>query len=186
MQCCRSCISHFSHDDRTRPSRARSLKSTIRRPSPLLIRIALEQRRRLRFGDITVFTPTPRHEFEHVMKPAEQGADRDARVRLGGRDVRLLDRGVDLGLLAIVVGGKAIATWVPFTIEGFELMVLIGGLATVFAMFAMSHVPRLTTTVGLRRTVQRRPLRRLGRHRPRSRGRRDGNSQEARSRGGAT
>jgi hypothetical protein len=37
---------------------------------------------------------------------------------------------------------------VPYTIFGFEVMVLIGGLATVFSMFALSHIPRLTTTVG--------------------------------------
>ena len=48
----------------------------------------------------------------------------------------------------LVVGGKAIATWVPFTILGFEVMVLVGGLATVFAMFALARIPRLTMTVG--------------------------------------
>jgi len=48
----------------------------------------------------------------------------------------------------LVVGGKAIATWVPFTILGFEVMVLIGGLSTVFAMFGLAHIPRLTMTVG--------------------------------------
>ena len=48
----------------------------------------------------------------------------------------------------LVVGGKPVASWVPYTILGFEVMVLIGGLATVFAMFALSRIPRLTTTVG--------------------------------------
>jgi hypothetical protein len=48
----------------------------------------------------------------------------------------------------IVVGGKAIASWVPYTIFGFEVMVLVGGLSTVFGMFALSRIPRLTTTVG--------------------------------------
>jgi hypothetical protein len=48
----------------------------------------------------------------------------------------------------IVVGNKPVASWVPFTIFGFEVMVLIGGLATVFAMFALARIPRLTTTVG--------------------------------------
>jgi len=48
----------------------------------------------------------------------------------------------------LVVGGKPVASWVPYTILGFEVMVLIGGLATVFAMFALSRVPRLTMTVG--------------------------------------
>ena len=48
----------------------------------------------------------------------------------------------------IVVGGKPVASWVPYTIIGFELMVLIGSLATVFGMFAVSRIPRLTMTVG--------------------------------------
>ena len=48
----------------------------------------------------------------------------------------------------LVVGGKPIASWVPFTILGFEVMVLIGGLATVFAMFILGGLPRLTMTVG--------------------------------------
>jgi hypothetical protein len=37
---------------------------------------------------------------------------------------------------------------VPYTIIGFEVMVLVGGLATVFAMFALARIPRLTMTVG--------------------------------------
>ena len=48
----------------------------------------------------------------------------------------------------LVVGGKAIASWIPYTIFGFEVMVLVGGLATVFGMFALARVPRLTATVG--------------------------------------
>jgi len=48
----------------------------------------------------------------------------------------------------IVVGNKPIASWVPYTIFGFEVMVLVGSLATVFALFALSRVPRLTMTVG--------------------------------------
>ena len=48
----------------------------------------------------------------------------------------------------LVVGGKAIATWVPYTILGFEVMVLIGGLATAYAMLGLGGLPRLTKTVG--------------------------------------
>ena len=39
----------------------------------------------------------------------------------------------------LVVGGKPVASWVPYTIIGFELMVLIGSLSTVFGMFAVSR-----------------------------------------------
>jgi Protein of unknown function (DUF3341). len=110
---------------------------------------AIEDLKKERFGDITVFTPTPRHEFEHVM---EHGP---SKVRIFTLIFGLA--GVTFGYWIpvwisdywpLVVGGKAIATWVPFTILGFEVMVLVGGLATVFAMFALSHIPRLTMTVG--------------------------------------
>ncbi|HSQ28861.1 MAG TPA: DUF3341 domain-containing protein [Gemmatimonadaceae bacterium] len=110
---------------------------------------AIEALKKERFGDITVFTPTPRHEFDHVM------AHPPSKVRVFTLIFGLL--GVTFGYWIavwisdywpLVVGGKAIATWVPFTILGFEVMVLVGGLMTVYAMFGLSHIPRLTTTVG--------------------------------------
>jgi len=110
---------------------------------------AIDDLKQQRFGDITVFTPTPRHEFDHAMQHPP------SKVRVVTLIMGLA--GVTFGYWVavwisdywpIVVGGKAIAAWVPFTIIGFELMVLIGGLATAFAMFGFAHVPRLTTTVG--------------------------------------
>ena len=110
---------------------------------------AIEELKQERFGDITVFTPTPRHELEHVM------AHPPSKVRVYTLIFGLL--GMTFGYWIpvwisdywpLVVGGKAIATWVPFTILGFEVTVLIGGLMTVYAMFGLSHIPRLTTTVG--------------------------------------
>ncbi len=110
---------------------------------------AIEALKKKKFGDITVYTPTPRHELEHAM------AHPPSKVRIFTLIFGLC--GVTFGYWIpvwisdywpIVVGGKAIATWVPFTILGFEVMVLVGGLATVFAMFSLSHIPRLTMTVG--------------------------------------
>jgi hypothetical protein len=110
---------------------------------------AIEDLKKQKSGDITVFTPTPRHEFEHAMKHPP------SKVRIFTLVFGLA--GVTFGYWIpvwisdywpIVVGGKPIASWVPFTILGFEVMVLIGGLATVFAMFGLSHIPRLTMTVG--------------------------------------
>jgi hypothetical protein len=46
------------------------------------------------------------------------------------------------------VGGKPIASWVPYTIIGFEVMVLIGALSTVAGLFITSRIPKLTMTVG--------------------------------------
>jgi hypothetical protein len=110
---------------------------------------AIADLRKKDFRDITVFTPTPRHELEHAMGHGP------SKVRVYTLIFGLA--GVTFGYWIpvwmsdywpLVVGGKAIATWVPFTILGFEVMVLIGGLATVFAMFAFAHIPRLTMTVG--------------------------------------
>ena len=110
---------------------------------------AIEDLKKERVGDITVYTPTPRHEFEHAM------GHLPSKVRVFTLIFGLA--GVTFGYWIpvwisdywpLVVGGKAIATWVPFTILGFEVMVLIGGLATVFAMFGFAGIPRLTTTVG--------------------------------------
>ena len=48
----------------------------------------------------------------------------------------------------LVVGGKPIASWVPYTIFGFEVMVLVGALSTVLGLFINSRIPRLTMMVG--------------------------------------
>ena len=110
---------------------------------------AIEELKKGRYRDITVYTPTPRHEFEEALEPPPSAVRRFTLV--GG----LL--GVTFGYWIaiwisdywpIVVGGKPVASWVPYTIIGFELMVLIGSLSTVFGMFALARIPRLTMTVG--------------------------------------
>src|ERR671929_1305989 len=110
---------------------------------------AIGDLRRSRFNDITVYTPTPRHEFEHALESPESPVRRFTLI--GG----LLGAtfGYWIAIWAsdywpLVVGGKPIASWVPYTIFGFEVMVLIGSLSTVFALFGLSRVPRLTQTVG--------------------------------------
>jgi hypothetical protein len=110
---------------------------------------AIQAVKRERPGDTVVFTPTPRHEIEHAM---DRGPSLVRRFTLIGG---LL--GVTFGYwIAIwvsdywplVVGGKPIASWVPYTIFGFEVMVLIGSLATVAGLFITARFPRITTTVG--------------------------------------
>ena len=110
---------------------------------------AIAELRRSRFNEITVYTPTPRHEFEHALDRPESPVRRFTLI--GG----LLGAtfGYWIAIWAsdywpLVVGGKPIASWVPYTIFGFEVMVLIGSLSTVFGLFALSRVPRLTMTVG--------------------------------------
>jgi hypothetical protein len=110
---------------------------------------AIGELRRQRYTDITVYTPTPRHEFEHALEPPPSPVRRFTLI--GG----LLGAtfGYWIAIWAseywpLVVGGKAVSSWVPYTIFGFEVMVLVGSLATVFGMFAASRIPRLTMTVG--------------------------------------
>jgi len=110
---------------------------------------AIGELRRSRFTELTVYTPTPRHELEHALEAPP------SRVRvftlIGGLCGASFGYWIAIWTSSywpLVVGGKAIASWVPYTIFGFEVMVLIGSLATVFAMFALSRLPRLTLTVG--------------------------------------
>jgi hypothetical protein len=110
---------------------------------------AIEELRKNRFNELTVYTPTPRHEFEHALEPPP------SRVRIftliGGLCGATFGYWIAIWASSywpIVVGGKPIASWVPYTIFGFEVMVLVGSLSTVFALFALSRVPRLTMTVG--------------------------------------
>lgn len=102
-----------------------------------------------RLGDVTVYSPTIRHELDDAIAGPNSVVRRFTLI--GG----LL--GVSFGYWVAIwssnywplqVGGKAIASWIPYTIIGFEVMVLVGALSTVAGMFINSRVPRLTTTVG--------------------------------------
>jgi len=110
---------------------------------------AIHALKKERAGDITVYTPAPRHELEHAVHPEPSPVRRFTLI--GG----LL--GVTFGYWIpiwvsdywpLVVGGKPVASWVPYTIIGFELMVLIGSLATVAGLFVYARIPRITMTVG--------------------------------------
>jgi hypothetical protein len=105
--------------------------------------------REAKLGEITVYSPTPRHEIEHAMHHGPSGVRKFTLI--GG----LL--GVTFGFwIAIwvsrywpmVVGGKPVSSWVPYTIFGFEVMVLVGALSTVAGMFFHSRIPKLTYQVG--------------------------------------
>jgi hypothetical protein len=110
---------------------------------------AIEALKEAKLGAIQVFTPTPRHELEHALNRGPSPVRKFTLI--GG----LL--GVTFGYwIAIwisdywplVVGGKPIASWVPYTIFGFEVMVLVGGLSTVAGLFISARIPRLTMMVG--------------------------------------
>jgi hypothetical protein len=110
---------------------------------------AIDALKKTRLGDIHVFTPTPRHELEHAL---DRGPSPVRKYTLIGGLC-----GVTFGYwIAIwcsdywplVVGGKPIASWVPYPVFGFEVMVLIGALSTVAGLFITAGIPRLTMMVG--------------------------------------
>jgi hypothetical protein len=105
--------------------------------------------RKQRAGDITVYSPTPRHELEHAL---HHGPSVVRRFTLfGGLAGATFGYWIAIwcsDYWPLVVGGKPIASWVPYTIFGFEVMVLIGSLSTVAGLFINSRIPRLTMTVG--------------------------------------
>jgi hypothetical protein len=110
---------------------------------------AIGELRQRKYNELTVYSPTPRHELEHAIDAPP------SRVRLftliGGLAGATFGYWIAIWASSywpLVVGNKPIASWVPYTIFGFEVMVLVGSLATVFALFALSRVPRLTMTVG--------------------------------------
>jgi hypothetical protein len=110
---------------------------------------AIGELRQRKYNELTVYSPTPRHELEHAIEAPP------SRVRLftliGGLCGATFGYWIAIWASKywpLVVGNKPIASWVPYTIFGFEVMVLVGSLSTVFALFALSRVPRLTMTVG--------------------------------------
>ena len=110
---------------------------------------ALTALRRERAGDITVYTPTPRHEIEDALGHPPSNVRRFTLI--GGLAGATFGYWIAIwtsDYWPIVVGGKAIETWVPYTIFGFEVMVLIGGLSTVAGLFVTARLPRVTHTVG--------------------------------------
>jgi hypothetical protein len=112
---------------------------------------AIDDVKRQRVDTIQVFTPILSHEIDEAV----YGHGPESHVRrwtlIGGFFGATFGYWIAVwtsDYWPLVVGGKAIATWVPFTIIAFELMVLIGSLSTVAGMFLNSHLPTLTATVG--------------------------------------
>jgi hypothetical protein len=110
---------------------------------------AIEDVKRQRVDDIQVFTPILNHEIEEAVGGPESPVRRWTLI--GGFLGATFGYWIAVwtsDYWPLVIGGKAIATWVPFTIIAFELMVLIGSLATVAGLFVNAGIPNLTATVG--------------------------------------
>ena len=110
---------------------------------------AIEALKKDKLGDVRVFSPTPRHELEHAIDAGPSSVR--MYTLIGG--LAGLTFGYWIAIWAsdywpLVVGGKPIASWVPYTIFGFEVMVLVGALSTVAGLLINARVPRLTLMVG--------------------------------------
>lgn len=105
--------------------------------------------RKERPGDVTVYSPTPRHELDAAMPHPPSVVRRY--TLFGGLFGATCGYWIAIwasDYWPLVVGGKPVPSWVPYTIFGFEVMVLFGALATVAGLFITSRIPRLTMTVG--------------------------------------
>ena len=110
---------------------------------------AIEALKKEKLGTITVYSPTPRHELEHAVDGPPSPVRRFTLI--GGALGATFGYWIAIwasDYWPLVVGGKPVASWVPYTIFGFEVMVLFGSLATVIGLFINSRIPRLTMTVG--------------------------------------
>ena len=110
---------------------------------------AIEELRAEKFHKVTVYTPTPRHEIDDAVKAPLSGVRRWTLIgALCGGSFGYWVAVWTSEYWPLVVGGKAYGSWIPYTIIAFEMMVLVGALATVAGMFVNSRIPRLVATVG--------------------------------------
>ncbi len=110
---------------------------------------AIEALKKENIGDVTVYTPAPRHEIEHAIAAGPSPVRRF--TLFGGLFGATCGYWIAIwasDYWPLVVGGKPVASWVPYTIFGFEVMVLFGALSTVMGLFINARIPRLTSTVG--------------------------------------
>ena len=111
---------------------------------------AVEDLRKQNFADITVFTPTPRHEFEDALASPKSSVRRFTLV--GGLLGLTFGYWIPIWISdywPLVVGGKPIASWVPYTIFGFEVMVLVGSLAACVVSSSATGSRSGSPTTGL-------------------------------------
>lgn len=94
--------------------------------------------------NLNVFSPVPHHEIEHAL---EQGPSLVRWVTAVGGFLGATG-GFALCYYSIaswplVVGGKELFSLPPFTVIGYESMILIAGLANLLGMLALARLPQL-------------------------------------------
>jgi hypothetical protein len=94
--------------------------------------------------ELTVYSPTPRHELEEALE------SRESPVRIFTLVGALTGAGAGAALAVwaslawpLVVGGKEIIAMPAFVVIIFEMTILIGALSTVAGLFITAGLPRL-------------------------------------------
>jgi hypothetical protein len=94
--------------------------------------------------DLQVFSPVPHHEIEHAL---EQGPSLVRWVTFVGGFLGATG-GFALCYYSIaswplVIGGKELFSFPPFTVIGYESMILIAGLSNLLGMLALARLPQI-------------------------------------------
>ena len=94
--------------------------------------------------EITVYSPTPRHELEEAIGEHES----PVRIFTLVGAFTGTAAGAALAIWAsldwpLIVGGKEIVSLPAFVVIMFELTILLGALATLFGLFAAARLPRI-------------------------------------------
>ena len=97
--------------------------------------------------DVRVYSPVPHHDIERAL---EQGQSIVRWVTLGGALLGITG-GFSLCIYSVVswplvVGGKELISLPPFVVIGYESMILLGSLANLFGMLALTRLPELKTS----------------------------------------
>ena len=103
---------------------------------------AVQTARREGFEVRDVYSPVPSHEILDILKPKRSPV---RFVTFAGGIIGLVS-GIALAEWSslewnLVVGGKPVASLVPFMVVGFELTILLGGVATLLALMLFSGLP---------------------------------------------
>ena len=110
---------------------------------------AIEDLKAGKYRQVTVYSPAPRHEIIAAVNAPRSGVRKYTLIgALSGATFGYWIAVWTSEYWPLVVGGKVFGSWIPYTVISFEMMVLIGSLATVVGMFINSRIPRLMSTAG--------------------------------------
>jgi hypothetical protein len=111
---------------------------------PIRVADAAQRLQARGYTDLEIFSPVPSHEIDRALDA------RPSRVRIftlvGGLAGVVTGYAMTIWMAynwEIMVGGKPFASIPPYTIIGFELTILFGGLLTALGLFAVARLPKL-------------------------------------------